>query len=139
VVGGRGQGLGVGRGRVGLLQRGCSMACQHRHRQEGATTVGAPAWATVGDRGRHETIGRDVWAHVTRSPRCMPPGCIIFMGAPPPEPWPTMPPVLGKAWPLGNWPYANDGFDCCSGACGSALCGCEGKPPNAGCWLVKVW
>jgi hypothetical protein len=131
LVGRRGQGLRVGRRRVGLLQCGCSMACQHRQRS-----------SSVGDGGQHETMGRQVWAHVTRSPRCMPPGCmgcIIFMGAPPPGPWPTMPPALEKAWPLGNWPYANEGVDCCSGACGSECCGCDAKPPNAGCWLLKVW
>jgi hypothetical protein len=51
VVGGRGQGLGVGRGRVGVLYRGCSMAWSAQHsptvgqaaatRDNGAASVGA--------------------------------------------------------------------------------------------------
>jgi hypothetical protein len=80
LVGGRRQGLRVGRGRVGLLHRGCSMArqCQHRSCQRG----------DAGGQGQHETPGRDRWGRVTRSPRCMPPApgcmgcCIMFMGAP---------------------------------------------------------
>jgi hypothetical protein len=77
--------------------------------------------------------------------------CIMFMGAPlalllpPPGPWPTRPAELGKAGALlGNWlPYGNDWLACWNWACGgSALCGeCadEEKPPNEGCWPLKLW
>lgn len=119
-MGGRGQGLRVGRGRVRLLQGGYSKGMSDL---DGQSTV-APC---VRQRRVGGTSLRrwDGWG----LPRCMPPvkGCI--MGAllgmllavdDVARPWAPMGPVLGKAWPLGNWAAkGNEGLDggsCC--ACG---------------------